>query len=77
MATTLITGGTVVTATGRSEADVLIDGETIVGVLNPGSVLLGSDLASSVDHVIDAAGYPLAMLFPIFKPSTTTQTLRI
>ena len=56
MSTTLITGGTVVTATGRSEADVLIDGETIVGVLNPGSVLLGSDLASSVDHVIDAKG---------------------
>lgn len=56
MATTLITGGTVVTATGRSQADVLIDGETIVGVLAPGSVLLGSDLASSVDHVIDAKG---------------------
>ena len=53
MATTLITGGTVVTATGRSQADVLIDGEVIVGVLAPGSVLLGSDLASSVDHVID------------------------
>lgn len=56
MATTLITGGTVVTATGRSQADVLIDGETIVGVLAPGSVLLGSNLSSSVDHVIDAAG---------------------
>lgn len=56
MATTLITGGTVVSATGRSAADVLIDGETIVGVLSPGSVLLGSDLASSVDTVIDATG---------------------
>ena len=54
MATTLITGGTVVTATGRSQADVLIDGETIVGVLAPGSVLLVTDLASSVDRVIDA-----------------------
>ena len=48
MAKTLITGGTVVTATGRSLADVLIDGETIVGVLAPGSVLLGSDLAATV-----------------------------
>ncbi|WP_456697177.1 dihydropyrimidinase [Aeromicrobium sp. P5_D10] len=56
MATTLITGGTVITATGRSAADVLIDGEIIVGVLAPGSVLLGSDLSQTVDHVIDATG---------------------
>jgi len=56
MSTTLITGGTVVTATGRSLADVLIDGETIVGVLAPGSVLLGSELAKTVDTVIDATG---------------------
>ena len=56
MTTTLITGGTVVTATGRSLADVLIDGETIVGVLAPGSQLLGTDLAASVDTVIDATG---------------------
>jgi len=56
MATTLITGGTVVTATGRSLADVLIDGETIVGVLAPGSTLLGTDLAQGVDRVIDATG---------------------
>ena len=56
MGTTLITGGTVVSATGRTQADVLIDGETIVGVLAPGSVLLGSDLTRSVDTVIDATG---------------------
>ena len=56
MTTTLITGGTVVTATGRSEADVLIDGETIVAVLAPGSVLLGTDLSAGVDSVIDATG---------------------
>ncbi|WP_243074280.1 dihydropyrimidinase [Microbacterium sp. SS28] len=56
MATTLITGGTVVSATGRGEADVLIDGETIVGVLAPGSQLLGTDVAASVDRVIDATG---------------------
>ncbi len=56
MPTTLITGGTVVTATGRSQADVLVDGETIAAVLAPGSVLLGTDLAKSVDTVIDAAG---------------------
>lgn len=56
MTTTLITGGTVVSATGRSEADVLIDGETIVAVLQPGSELLGTDVAASVDRVIDAAG---------------------
>ncbi|CAD5994722.1 dihydropyrimidinase [Agreia sp. COWG] len=56
MATTLITGGTVVSATGRGRADVLIDGETIVAVLEPGSVLLGTDLTSAVDTVIDATG---------------------
>ncbi|MET0162802.1 MAG: dihydropyrimidinase [Microbacteriaceae bacterium] len=53
---TLIINGTVVSATGRSQADVLIDGETIVAVLAPGSVLLGHDLAASVDRVIDARG---------------------
>lgn len=56
MATTLIKGGTVVSATGRSAADVLIDGETIVAVLQPGSELLGTDVATSVDRVIDATG---------------------
>jgi dihydropyrimidinase len=53
---TLITNGTVVTATGRSAADVLVDGEKIVAVLEPGSTLLGFDLAANVDTVIDAAG---------------------
>ena len=52
MSTTLITGGTVVSATGRSQADVLIDGETIVAVLQPGSELLGTDVAASVDAVM-------------------------
>ncbi len=56
MATTLITGGTLVSATGRGDADVLIDGEQITAVLAPGSVLLGTDLAASVDTVIDATG---------------------
>lgn len=56
MGTTLITGGTVVSATGRSEADVLVDGETIAAVLAPGSTLLGHDLARSVDTLIDATG---------------------
>lgn len=56
MATTLITGGTVVSATGRGRADVLIDGEKIVAVLEPGSVLLGTDISQGVDSVIDATG---------------------
>ncbi len=54
--TTLIKGGTVVSATGRTEADVLIDGETIVALVSPGSTALGADLASSADTVIDATG---------------------
>ena len=56
MATTLITGGTVVSATGRGEADVLVDGEQIVAVLAPGSQLLGTDLRQGVDTVVDATG---------------------
>ena len=56
MATTLITGGTVVNATGRGAADVLIDGEQIVALLTPGSTLVGTDLAADVDRVIDATG---------------------
>ena len=32
----LISGGTVVSPSGRTEADVLIDGETIAAVLAPG-----------------------------------------
>ncbi|RYV51743.1 dihydropyrimidinase [Pengzhenrongella frigida] len=53
---TLITGGTVVSSTGRSAADVLIDGETIAALVAPGSTALGVDLASHVDRVIDARG---------------------
>lgn len=56
MATTFIHGGLVVSATGSVHADVLVDGETIVAVLAPGSDVLGSDLAGSADTVIDATG---------------------
>ncbi|HEU5486086.1 MAG TPA: dihydropyrimidinase [Microlunatus sp.] len=56
MGTTLITGGTVVNATGTASADVLVDGEQVAAVLASGSSLLGTDLAGSVDTVIDAAG---------------------
>ncbi len=56
MGTTLITGGTVVSATGAAPADLLVDDETIAAVLAPGSQLLGTDLASSVDAVVDASG---------------------
>ena len=53
---TLIKNGTVVNATGTAAADVLIDGQTIAAVLAPGSTLLGHDLESGCDTVIDAAG---------------------
>lgn len=56
MPTTLISGGTVVSSTGKALADVLIDGETIVAVLAPGTKSLGTDLKSSVDHALDATG---------------------
>jgi dihydropyrimidinase len=51
--TTLITGGTVVSATGSGPADVLIDGATIAAVFSPGTSALGP---VSADTVIDATG---------------------
>jgi dihydropyrimidinase len=48
---TLISGGTVVSATGGSPADVLVDGERIAAVLAPG---LGAELA--VEATVDATG---------------------
>src|SRR5690242_4671108 len=51
--TTLIKGGTVVSATGSSLADVLVDGETIAAVLAPESNALGP---INADTVIDATG---------------------
>lgn len=54
--TILIKNGTVVTAEGSTQADVLIDGERIAAVLAPGDTTLGASLAGSVDKVIDATG---------------------
>jgi dihydropyrimidinase len=51
--TILITGGTVVSATGSGLADVLVDGETIAAVFSPGSSAFGP---VSADTVIDASG---------------------
>jgi dihydropyrimidinase len=51
--TTLITGGTVVSATGRVEADVLVDGETIVALILPGTAPFGT---ITPDATIDATG---------------------
>ncbi len=53
--TTLITGGTVICATGADPADVLVDGETIVAVLAPGSDIAQSAAEGSA-RVIDATG---------------------
>ena len=54
--TTLIKNGTVLNATGRHSADVLVDGEKIVALLSPGSTALGSDLEANADKVVDATG---------------------
>jgi dihydropyrimidinase len=51
--TILISGGTVVSATGSARQDVLIDGETIAALIAPGSTALG---AIRADSVIDATG---------------------
>ena len=49
----LIRGGTVVTATGSSRADVLIDGETIAALLDPAHT---GSFAGLADRSIDATG---------------------
>ena len=54
--TTLITNGTVISPSGAVDMDVLIDGEQIVALVQPGSSALGSDLASTAERVIDARG---------------------
>ena len=51
MSRTLIRGGSVVSTTGATPADVLLDGETIAAVLSPG---LGDTF--TVDKTIDATG---------------------
>jgi dihydropyrimidinase len=53
MATTLISGGTIVSAVGRREGDVLIDGEKIVAILAPGQA---TAMGVNADREIDAAG---------------------
>jgi dihydropyrimidinase len=50
---TLIRGGTVVTATGSSPADVLVDGETVAALLDPAHT---DALVGGVDRTIDASG---------------------
>ena len=53
MATMLISGGTVVSAVGRRDADVLVDGEKIVAILAPGQA---AAMGVVPDRTIDATG---------------------
>ncbi len=53
MAVTLISGGTVISAVGRRDADVLIDGEKIVAILAPGHA---AAMGVNADRTIDATG---------------------
>ncbi len=52
MSTTLIQNGTVISATGRTRADVLIDGERIIALIAPGAEPFGTGLTA--DRTIDA-----------------------
>src|SRR5450755_1406127 len=54
--TILVKNGTVVSPTGAIAADVLIDGERIVALVEPGTTRLGVDLAATADQIIDAHG---------------------
>ena len=53
MATTLIKNGTIISPSGRSAGDVLIDGETIVAVLAPGQA---ESIGIAPVREIDATG---------------------
>ncbi len=53
MSTTLIQNGTIVSAVGRRDGDVLIDGESIVAVLAPGQA---AAMGVNADTTIDASG---------------------
>jgi len=52
--TILVKNGVVVSPTGAIAADVLIDGERVVALLEPGTTRLGVDLEATADVVIDA-----------------------
>jgi dihydropyrimidinase len=54
--TILIKNGSVISAQGVTNADVLIDGDTIAAIIAPGSTSLGADLTERAEQVIDAAG---------------------
>ncbi len=54
MSTTLIKGGTVVTASGTLDADVLVAGEKIAAVL--ARDVAGDEAGPAADQVIDATG---------------------
>lgn len=53
--TQLISGGTVISATGADQYDVLVDGEKIVALLEPGTDMAVS-AAAGASRVIDATG---------------------
>ena len=53
MSRVLISGGTVVNATGAQPMDVLVDGETIAALLAPGAATAAGITA---DTVVDATG---------------------
>jgi dihydropyrimidinase len=53
MARTLISNGTVVTATGTHALDVLVDGETVAALLQPGQA---EALGVTAEEVLDATG---------------------
>ena len=53
MARTLISGGTIISATGRTTGDVLIEDESVAAILAPGQA---ASLGVTADRVIDATG---------------------
>lgn len=54
--TILVKNGSVVSAQGTIQADVLIDGERIAALLLPGDTSLGANLEAEAERVIDAFG---------------------
>jgi hypothetical protein len=55
MSRIVISGGTVITASGAAAAEVLVDGEQIAALAAPGSAQAAAQ-AAAADRVLDASG---------------------
>ena len=68
---TLISGGTVISSTGATATNVLVDGETVAALIEPGSTAFGSDLMNANPFIGPQESLPLFVYRNIRKPDAT------